>query len=212
MSVARLPITGLPRAVASSAGIARRRVVLGIAKLLLPAASLAILATLVIWPELNRDAESGRLSYRRLSVTPESGELAEPRYRGVDTSNRPYTITASRARQSGQNRTDLVEPIADMTMESGAWVQLQARQGVYLPKAGQLDLSGEVVLYREDGLTVSTDTATFDLKQNATSSAAKVHAEGPFGTLDAQGFTVIDKGDVMQFAGPGRLVLSGGMK
>jgi lipopolysaccharide export system protein LptC len=36
-----------------------------------------------------------------------------------------------------------------------------------------------------------------------------VHAEGPFGTLDAQGFALTDKGSVIQFTGPGRLVLNG---
>ncbi len=35
-----------------------------------------------------------------------------------------------------------------------------------------------------------------------------VHAEGPFGTLDAQGFTLTDKGSAIQFFGPGHLVLN----
>jgi lipopolysaccharide export system protein LptC len=35
-----------------------------------------------------------------------------------------------------------------------------------------------------------------------------VHAEGPFGTLDAQGFAVTDRGAVIQFPGPGRLLLN----
>ena len=39
-------------------------------------------------------------------------------------------------------------------------------------------------------------------------SADRVHAEGPFGSLDAQGFAVTDHGAVVQFTGPGRLVLN----
>jgi lipopolysaccharide export system protein LptC len=198
----------VPRRAASQDQIARRRIFVSVAKLVLPAASVALLVLLVVWPELTRDTESGRLSYRRLSVVPESGELGEPRYRGVDSSGRPYTITATRARQAGQSRTDLFDPIADMTTESGAWILLRSSQGIYLPKDGQLDLSGEVTLYREDGLTISSNTATFDLRQGATTGAERVHAEGPFGTLDAQGYAVIDKGDVMQFTGPGRLIMN----
>jgi hypothetical protein len=38
------------------------------------------------------------------------------------------------------------------------------------------------------------------------------HAEGPFGTLDAQGFTATDGGTVIHFAGPGRLLLNGHAK
>ncbi len=212
MNVARMPMAGLPRGKASRSAIARRRVFVAMAKLLLPAAAVALLVLLAIWPELHRDADNGRLTYRRLSVTPESGELSEPRYRGVNAAGRPYTITAARAKQSSQNRTDLSAPIADMITESGAWVMLHSAQGVYLPKDGQLDLSGEVTLYREDGMTASTNTATVDLREGAATGAARIHAEGPFGTLDAQGFTVLDHGNVMQFTGPARLIMNEGRK
>ena len=51
-----------------------------------------------------------------------------------------------------------------------------------------------------------TSSAAIDLKNGAAAGAEPVHAEGPFGTLDAQGFTVTDKGAAMQFAGPAHLV------
>ena len=47
---------------------------------------------------------------------------------------------------------------------------------------------------------------------NAAASHEMVHAEGPFGVLDAQGFTVLDRGAVVQFTGPARLVLNGGSR
>jgi lipopolysaccharide export system protein LptC len=212
MTVARVPANGMPRGPSTPRALNRRRFMVGIGKLVLPAIAVALLATLAVWPEISKDVENGRLSYRRLAVTPESGELAEPRYRGVDSGGRPYTITATKARQSAQSRTDLVDPKADMTQDSGTWLMVQARTGVYLPKNSQLDLSGEVTLYREDGLMVTSDAATLDLRDGAATSAARVHAEGPFGTLDAQGFAVLDKGTAMQFSGPGRLVMNGSGK
>jgi lipopolysaccharide export system protein LptC len=48
-----------------------------------------------------------------------------------------------------------------------------------------------------------------NLKQGAAASNDYTHAEGPFGTLDAQGFMLVDKGNVIQFFGPARLVLNG---
>ena len=36
-----------------------------------------------------------------------------------------------------------------------------------------------------------------------------MHAEGPFGVLDAQGFTIVDKGTAVQFVGPAHVVLNG---
>jgi len=66
-----------------------------------------------------------------------------------------------------------------------------------------------VTLYRDDGTTVTTDSASLDLKNGAAASSEPTHAEGPFGTLDAQGFTLTDKGTAIQFTGPARLVLNG---
>jgi lipopolysaccharide export system protein LptC len=48
-----------------------------------------------------------------------------------------------------------------------------------------------------------------NLKLGAGDSDQYTHAEGPFGTLDAQGFTLVDKGAVIQFHGPARLVMNG---
>jgi len=56
---------------------------------------------------------------------------------------------------------------------------------------------------------MNSATATINLKQGAATSADYTHAEGPFGTLDAEGFTMMDRGGVVQFHGPARLVLNG---
>ena len=86
---------------------------------------------------------------------------------------------------------------------------LQSKHGVFLQHTNQLDLSHDVTLYRDDGTTMTTASASVDLKNGAAASAEPTHAEGPFGTLDAQGFTVTDKGAAIQFTGPAHLVLNG---
>ena len=86
---------------------------------------------------------------------------------------------------------------------------VEAEHGVLLQHTSQLDLSGEVVLYRDDGTTLRTDAAALDLKAGAGASSDKTHAEGPFGVLDSQGFTLTDKGASIQFTGPAHLVLNG---
>ena len=190
-------------------GIARRRWIVALTKRLLPLAAVALLATVALWPEYHRDSDAGRVAYRRGSLMPESGQLTDARYHGVDEHGRPYTITANIARQSSPERIDLTRPAGDVSLESGTWLMVRAEQGVYLQHAQQLDLSGDVHLYRDDGTTLATDSATLDLKAGAAAGAEMVHAEGPFGTLDAQGFAVTDRGAVIQFTGPGRLVLNG---
>ena len=191
------------------ARMARRRWLLALLKRLLPMAALALLAALALWPELEREADHSRLSYRRGGGTPESGKMVGASYHGVDANNRPYTMTAATAHQVNPDRIDLTEPKGDMTLETGNWLMAQSHKGVYLPHTGSLDLSDEVHLYRDDGTTLDTSSASLDLKGGAAAGAEMVHAEGPFGTLDAQGFAVTDKGAVLQFPGPGRLVLNG---
>jgi lipopolysaccharide export system protein LptC len=194
----------------SRAGMARRRWLVRIAKLMLPLFALVLLGTLALWPELGRLADQERVTFRRLIATdPDSAMMRDARYRGVDDRGRPYTLTASTAKQVSADLVNLSDPRGDVTSESGNWFMLQSQKGVFQQHASLLDLSGDVTLYRDDGTRLKSDTATVDLKQGAAASNDQVHAEGPFGTLDAQGWTLTDKGEVMQFAGPARLVLNG---
>lgn len=205
-----LPARRVRRPVLLTAGkLARRRWAVGLAKRLLPLAALALLASVALWPEIEHETDQARLSYRRGATAPESGKMLDASYHGVDSSNRPYTMTAATAHQINPDRIDLTEPKGDMTLETGNWLMAQSRKGVYLPHTGSLDMSDAVHLYRDDGTTLDTSTATLDLKAGAAAGAEMVHSEGPFGTLDAQGFAVTDRGAIMQFTGPGRLVLEG---
>lgn len=194
----------------SAGAIAQRRWVVGLAKRTLPVLALALLTTVALWPEIAQQTDRARLVYRRGSIVPESGVLTAPRYRGEDDNHQGYTLTATSARQIGADRIDFVAPVGDIALSGGAWLQVQSAAGTYMQKAAQLDLSGDVVLYRDDGTTLVTDAATLDLHDGAAAGAALTHVEGPFGTLDAQGFTITERGRLAQFHGPARLVLNGG--
>ena len=194
----------------SASGIARRRVVVRLTKFLLPVAALALLALIALWPELDRGKDHGRLTFSRISAEVDGAKLTDARYRGIDEQGRPYTITAKTAKQVTPERVNLTTPVGDVSLKDGSWFQVRSKDGVYQQRAGSLDLSHEVILYRDDGTTLTTESASIDLKNGAGAGAEPVHAEGPFGTLDAQGFTLTDNGGAIQFTGPARLVLNGG--
>jgi lipopolysaccharide export system protein LptC len=139
----------------------------------------------------------------------EGGQLIEARYHGIDEQGRPYTLTAATAQQAGPERVNLTMPKGDITLKDGTWLMLQAKQGVFIQHKNQLDLSHDVMLYRDDGTTMVTSSASIDMKSGAAAGGEPVHVEGPFGTLDAQGFTLLDKGSTIQFPGPAHLVLNG---
>jgi len=193
----------------SPGGLARRHLVITLTKWLLPAAALLLLATIALWPQIVRLRDSARIAYQRISAEVGGATLTDARYRGVDDQGRPYTLTAATAQQDGPDRVILTTPKGDITLSNGTWLMVQSKDGVFLQHSGQLDLSHEVTLYRDDGTTLVTASASIDLKNGAAASSDPTHAEGPFGTLDAQGFTVTDKGAAVQFAGPAHLVLNG---
>jgi lipopolysaccharide export system protein LptC len=189
--------------------LARRRFAINLTKWLLPAGALLLLSSMALWPELNRLRDQERISFHRMTSANGGATLTDARYRGVDEQGRPYTVTAATAEQVTQDRINLAAPKADITLANGTWLMLQAKQGVYLQNSNQLDLSKDVKLYRDDGTTVTSASASIDLKLGAAAGAEPTHAEGPFGTLDAQGFTITDKGTAIQFSGPAHLVLNG---
>jgi lipopolysaccharide export system protein LptC len=194
----------------SAGHLARRRWTITLSKWLLPAAALALLTTVALWPQMKRATEQARLAVARITTEVQTGQLLEAHYHGVDEKGRPFTVTAATAHQVDPERIDLTVPKGDITMENGTWLMLHAEKGTFMQHANQLDLTRDVTLYRDDGTTLVTPSASIDLKNGAAAGADPVHAEGPFGTLDAAGgFTVVDKGAAIQFAGPARVVLNG---
>jgi lipopolysaccharide export system protein LptC len=194
----------------TSRHLARRRAAITLTKLLLPAVALVLLSSIALWPEFDHAKEQALLAFRRISAEIEGGELIDARYRGIDDKGRPYTLTAATAQRDGPERVNLTIPKGDITLQDGTWLMLQAKQGVFMQDTNELDLSHDVTLYRDDGTTLVTASAAIDLKNGVAAGSEPVHAEGPFGTLDAKGgFTLVDKGASIQFAGPAHLVLNG---
>lgn len=198
------------RRVPSRGAIARRRFLVVWTKRLLPVLALALLAAIALWPEFHRAEETGRVAFRRATTgAPQEASVIDARYRGVDENGRPFTVTAARADQASEDRVLLADPKADMTMGSGQWVMLEAQKGVFVQKVDQLDLSGEVTIWHDNGTTLRTQSAAIDLKAGGAAGNEHVSAQGPFGTLESEGFMLFDKGAVIEFTGNSRVVLTG---
>lgn len=188
----------------------RRGRAVRIAKFALPFVALALLSSIALWPEITRTLERGRATLHQLTMLEANGAMKNPRYRGFDAQNQPYMISAESAERTGPETYALHFPRGDINLRGGAWVQVRSLDGVYVQKSDQLDLSHHVLLYRQDGTVMTSEAATADLKQGALTSSLYTHAEGPWGTLDAEGFTLVDKGGIVQFHGPAKAVLNGG--
>jgi lipopolysaccharide export system protein LptC len=189
--------------------IARRRFVINLTKWVLPAAAMVLLALIALWPEIDSAANKARLAMSHVSGEVEGGKLIEARYNGVDEKGRPYTLTAATAWRIDAQKVGLTLPKGDITLENGTWLMLNSKEGTFVQGLNQLDLMKDVTLYRDDGTTMHTESASIDMKAGAAGGSEPVHVEGPFGVLDARGFTVMDKGNAVDFSGPAHVVLNG---
>ena len=221
------------RRVPDARKIARRRRVLRWTKWVLPAGALLLLASIASWPELQREMNSARLGLQDAAqVRIDSGRMLGARYRGLDGRNRPYMITADEAQQvaspqvavpqagvqqagrpagkaaAPDDRINLSRPVADTLGQNGSWIRISAANGVYMQHSQLLDLSRDTLLYRDDGIMMTGPDADLDLRRGVVASKDWVHAEGPFGVLDAQGYFMSQRDGLAQFRGPARLVLN----
>ncbi len=207
----RMPPPSRRRAPPNAGQLARHRVLVAVAKRLLPLSAIALLATIALWPEFESAAERGRVAFRRVAeVRPDALHIVNPRYQGVDEQNRPYNVTADRAVQAGSEEiVQLQQPRADLLLTDGGWVYLEAREGRYDKDGSRLDLAGEVTIHHDDGTQFVTPRAAVDIKAGDAEGDDPVAAQGPFGTLTAEGFRLRDRGQVVIFTGRARAVLEG---
>jgi lipopolysaccharide export system protein LptC len=199
------------RKMPSASALSRRRFLVRCVKRLLPLGALLLLSLVILWPELSRH-NPARVSYRLATGSMDAadqGSMTKAHYEGIDQTGRPYTMTADQAVQTDADTVMLTKPAGDMTMKSGSWLMVQSLDGIYHARAQHLDLSNHVVLYRDDGTTVRTSKANVDLKAGTASGHEVVNADGPFGTLDAHGFAITNRGTLLHFNGPAKLVLDG---
>ena len=149
--------------------------------------------------------------------------VKQVQYNGIDAHNRPFSITAdtavqpdsqsstdTTAAQAGNNANNVINltrPIADMTMSDGAWVALTADDGVYHRDSGMVDLSGNVTLFHDTGLSFQTDAATVDMKNDTARGDQPVEGQNGDGQIASQGFEVLNDGQTVNFTGRAYLKL-----
>lgn len=185
-------------------------------RIILPVIAVALLVVMLGWPYWQdvRDEIAPLLTTEQtppppVTDQPES-EVANPRFVGTDSKNRPFTITADKAIQSTDgSAVDLVNAEADMTMDEGHWMALRAEHGRYDRQQQTLELSGHVVLFHDTGYQLDTDLVHVNLDTMIAESSAPTSGSGPMGEFHSQGFIVGDSGNIVTLKGQSHILLRG---
>jgi lipopolysaccharide export system protein LptC len=179
-------------------------------KVLLPATAAALILLVLAWPQFSLEEDGFRLSVSKLAPgQAESLTMLNARFEGLDENDRPYTVTADIATQS-ENDKDLVtleRPKADITLTDGAWLALTAKSGEFRKEAQVLDLAGSVNLFHDKGFELRTEAARIYLDQGIAEGAQPVEGQGSVGTVQSEGFRVLDRGARIFFLGRSHLVI-----
>ena len=113
-------------------------------------------------------------------------------------------------RRQASGADDIVSlevPKADMTTNSGNWVEVTGYTGTYQPQPQLLDLYGDVELYQDRGNEFHTDSARLNIANGSALGDQPVTGQGPFGHVTAEGFSMQDRGAVINFTGKTNLTL-----
>jgi lipopolysaccharide export system protein LptC len=181
----------------------------GFMKLALPAIGIGLLLLIVVWPQLQRE---GRVAIESLEVTEQDltdRKMLNPRYESYDSDDRPFTITAELAEQDA-TVTELINlktPAARVQMDGGQWVRVTSPNGTYNENNEIIELEGGVDLLHDDGITVQTERATVNVKEGVAESDTATNGASGKGTLEGEGFRILEEGRVIILKGKSKVVL-----
>lgn len=201
-----------PRGAIAPAEVAGYSRFVGIMRIGLPAVAVGLVLLIFAVPLFRGDDQRFRVG--DTTVTTQTAidalSMVNARYVGTDAKGQPFSVTAKsvRERTGADTRIEMTAPQADITLNGGVWMSVEAEQGLYDRDGDTLDLTGNVSLFQDQGYEMHTPAATVKLKDGAARSTASVEGQGPFGVLNAAGFDLYDKGAVVVFGGPARLVLN----
>lgn len=184
-------------------------------KLLLPAAAALLFGAILLWPQLQGERNRFQIGLSGIDPRyPDRLRVVNARFRGTDTDNQPYTVTAEAAfeTESGSRSVALDAPTADLALNDGAWVIARAPEGEYDRTAEILHLFGGVSVFHDNGYTFESQTARLALHGGTAEGDDPAEAHGPAGEIRGEsGFIILDKGRRILFKGKSRLVIRPGV-
>ena len=171
-------------------------------KLALPTIGVLLLLLVTIWPRVAPLFD--RLRFAKIDLR-EARELRmlNPRYAGTDRNGHPFVVTAAVGRQvPARNDLMALDTVkADIKSHSGATTEVTADSAVYQSQTQFIDMFGNVTLVDEKGTKIVTASARLDVANNAAEGHDPVEGHGPSGDIKAQGFQIVDKGEIVIFTG-----------
>ncbi|WP_194743574.1 LPS export ABC transporter periplasmic protein LptC [Thermaurantiacus tibetensis] len=189
---------------AAAPGGARDRVV-ALAKLAFPAASLLLLAGLVLLPLRGVQELSFLLSKEAADAAGERLRVTKASYRGTTASGERFEIDADSAVQKTSDVPVVVlEGLSARLDRADGPAVVTAPRGFYFLESGLIEVEGPIEARSGSGYRLDGEAIRVDLERNRVTSARPVSGELPMGSFTAGGFEADLPGE--------RVLLTGGVR
>lgn len=199
---ARTAVTSAPAITETKHLGARRSRTIDTLRVFLPLVAVAIASLTLAWPGVYDEPRKIALDFVETSSTDaETPSMVNIRYVGMNANDRSFFVTAGKATQDPA-RPDLIDMVdihADMTLDNGAWMSVAASRGRYDHTRQTLRLAGPVDIFSDLGYEFHAEIVHIDLENRVAVSDVPVQGHGPFGTLRADRFRIMDGGRRLLF-------------
>lgn len=179
-------------------------------KVLLPTLAVVLISLVVAWPLLDEQVKQlNQALIDAVTPTPDSMQINNARYAGVDDENQPFTVTAETIRQPNIDEPfiGLSKPKADIMMADESWAALTAADGTYDRELQILTLQGDVSFFHDLGYEFRTQSARVDLQAGGAAGDEPIFGQGPFGLVEAEGFRIYERGSRVRLLGKSKLLI-----
>lgn len=176
------------------------------ARVAIPVVFLFLIAVSVIWSQ-----SAPTLAVKEVDLKQVQNTLETARFSSMDKDGQPFVIEADRVIQQDPTTmaATLAAPHGEMKTKEGQTLSLTAKDGLYNHNDQNLKLNGDVVLKRDNDLTMETQELDVDLAgKNATGDqpVTAVTAKGDV-LKAANGVELQSGGEKILFKGPASLTL-----
>ncbi len=127
--------------------------------------------------------------------------MESPKMSGFNRDNRPYNLSASRAKQDikSPNIIKMENLRATVPMQADIFADIKASIGIYNSDKEWLSLNQDIEINSQDGTKVLLNTADIDLSHGRLTSNDPVLVSTPNSNISADRVEVIDNGSIIIF-------------
>lgn len=171
---------------------ARHSFVVGSLKLLLPITAVGFLSLFFISSDLSITIDGQTATVEAINISSDKLQMVNPRLEGFSEKNGAYRVTANAAYQQ-VSQPDVIElDQVQATVKNPAQgnIKVTAKKGIFYSKREHLDLTGDIRITSESGLSADLQVAEIDMKNQVMKSAKPVAVDLNGSTINAEQMVV----------------------